>query len=238
MQRLFPHLRTLRFDSDTTRNKGAHRTLLTQFAQGEADLLVGTQMLTKGIDLPQVTLVGILAADGLLHMGDFRAGERAFQTLIQVAGRAGRGEEAGRVILQTYSPDHAVVQAVQRYDYARFSQEELQSRRDLHYPPYGRLALLRFSGVEASLVEATATQVAEALQPPMDQSAPYVVLGPAPAAIPRVARSYRWQVLLKAAIDPDNGNAADYPWPDLESIRDRCPPNVNLTIDIDPLHLG
>ena len=99
-----PQARCIRFDSDTTRNKGAHRALLTRFAQGEADLLVGTQMLTKGIDLPQVTLVGVIAADGLLFMPDFRASERAFQTMTQVAGRAGRGEQPGRVIVQTYSP--------------------------------------------------------------------------------------------------------------------------------------
>ena len=112
LARYLPQARCIRFDSDTTRNKGAHRALLTRFAQGEADLLVGTQMLTKGIDLPQVTLVGVIAADGLLFMPDYRASERAFQTMMQVAGRAGRGEQPGRVIIQTYTPEHAAVEAL------------------------------------------------------------------------------------------------------------------------------
>jgi primosomal protein N' (replication factor Y) len=135
LERQFPQLRLIRFDSDTTRTKGAHRTLLTRFANGEADLLVGTQMLTKGLDLAQVTLVGVVSADGLLNLADYRAAERAFQTLTQVAGRAGRGDDPGRVIIQTYSPQHPVIQAVQRHDYESFTQEELEQREALNYPP-------------------------------------------------------------------------------------------------------
>jgi primosomal protein N' (replication factor Y) len=130
-----PELRCLRFDSDTTRAKGAHRALLARFAQGEADVLVGTQMLTKGIDLPQVTVVGIIAADGLLYMADYRASERAFQVLTQVAGRAGRGEQPGRVILQTYNPENPVVQAVKSQDIQHFLTTEQQQRQALDYPP-------------------------------------------------------------------------------------------------------
>jgi len=143
LNRLFPELKCIRFDSDTTSRKNAHRTLLTQFANGEADLLVGTQMLTKGLDLASVSLVGIVSADGLLHLSDYRASERAFQTLVQVAGRAGRGNDPGRVILQTYTPEHPVIQAVQRHDYESFVATELQQRQELNYPPYGRLILLR-----------------------------------------------------------------------------------------------
>ena len=131
LTRQFPDLSVIRFDSDTTRAKGAHRSLLTNFAQGGADLLVGTQMLTKGIDLPQVTLVGIIAADGLLNLQDFRASERAFQTLVQVAGRAGRGDELGRVILQTYAPEHPVIEAVKRQAYEPFVAAELEQRSAL-----------------------------------------------------------------------------------------------------------
>ena len=128
LARQFPQLRFIRFDSDTTRTKGSHRTLLTRFANREADLLVGTQMLTKGLDLPQVILVGVVAADGLLNLADYRASERAFQTLTQVAGRAGRGDEPGRVIVQTYSPEHPVIQAVQRHEYESFIETELEQR--------------------------------------------------------------------------------------------------------------
>jgi len=223
----FPNLRCIRFDSDTTRAKGAHRTLLTRFARGEADLLVGTQMLTKGIDLPQVTLVGIIAADGLLHMADYRAGERALQTLIQVAGRAGRGDDPGRVILQTYSPQHPVIAAVQRHEYEPFAQAELEQRSLLHYPPYGRLVLLRLSSPDAIAVRQTAEQLASDLRSTIEGE----ILGPAPAAIARVARRYRWQILLKLA------PAAATDWLDLAVLRAHCPSAVSLTIDVDPLNL-
>ncbi|NJM22060.1 MAG: primosomal protein N' [Richelia sp. RM2_1_2] len=223
----FPELRFIRFDSDTTRNKGAHRTLLTRFAQGEAHLLIGTQMLTKGLDLPQVTLVGVVSADGLLHLSDYRANERAFQTLTQVAGRAGRGEDPGRVIIQTYTTEHSVIQAVQQHDYHSFIQEELQQRQALNYPPLGRLILLRLSSLDDQQVENTATEIAEKLQ---EQSG-IDVLGPAPASILRVANRYRWQILLKFA-------PQDLPQlPDWDEIRQLCPNSVSLTIDIDPLNI-
>ncbi|MBE9216863.1 primosomal protein N', partial [Plectonema cf. radiosum LEGE 06105] len=223
----FPELRFIRFDSDTTRNKGAHRTLLTRFAQGEAHLLIGTQMLTKGLDLPQVTLVGVVSADGLLHLSDYRANERAFQTLTQVAGRAGRGEDPGRVIIQTYTTEHSVIQAVQQHDYHSFIQEELAQREALNYPPLGRLILLRLSSLDDRQVENTATEIAEKLQ----KQSGIDVLGPAPASILRVANRYRWQILLKFA-------PQDLPQlPDWDEIRQLCPNSVSLTIDIDPLNI-
>nr|WP_088894772.1 primosomal protein N' [Leptolyngbya ohadii] len=226
---LFPQLRCLRYDSDTTRTKGAHRALLTRFSQGEADVLVGTQMLTKGIDLPQVTLVGIVAADGLLYLSDYRANERAFQTLTQVAGRAGRGEQPGRVILQTYSPEHPVLKAVQGQNYEAFVATELEYRSALNYPPYGRLMLLRLSGFEEAIVQQTATEIAAYLRTiysdPDDK-----LLGPAPASIARIANRYRWQLLLK--LMPDSQMQLDF-----AGLRSVCPAGVSLTIDVDPLHM-
>jgi primosomal protein N' (replication factor Y) len=227
LERQFPELTAIRFDSDTTRAKGSHRALLTQFADGKADLLVGTQMLTKGMDLPQVTLVGIISADGLLNLADFRASERAFQTLVQVAGRSGRGEEPGRVLLQTYSPEHPVIQAVQRQQYEPFAAAELQQREALHYPPYGRLVLFRLSGGNAVAVQKAAERVAQELS----CSERYDVLGPAPAAILRVAQRYRWQILLKFL----SNDVAELP--DLAHLRSLCGSTVSLTIDVDPLNL-
>ena len=228
LSRQFPDLRCLRFDSDTTRAKGAHRALLTRFAMGDADLLVGTQMLTKGIDLPQVTLVGIVAADGLLHLSDYRASERAFQTLTQVAGRAGRGEEPGQVILQTYSPEHPVVEAVKGQNYRSFVEAELKYRQALNYPPYGRLILLRLSGLNAIAVR----QTAQALATQININHPYYeLLGPAPAAIERIAGRYRWQILLKGGLDESMSLM------ELGEMRSHCPPGVSLAIDVDPLHL-
>lgn len=223
----FPELRCLRFDSDTTRAKGAHRALLARFAQGEADVLVGTQMLTKGIDLPQVTVVGIMAADGLLYMADFRASERAFQVLTQVAGRAGRGEQPGQVILQTYTPDNPVIEAVQKQNIAAFLSAEMQQREALTYPPVGRLVLLRITSPDNRVAEQTAHDFATQLADRITRE--WSLLGPVPAPILRVARRYRWQVLLKSAI------AASLP--DLTDLPKQCPPHVSLTIDIDPLNL-
>ncbi|MFS0514380.1 primosomal protein N' [Nostoc sp. UIC 10607] len=227
LARQFPELRLIRFDSDTTRNKGSHRTLLTQFANGEADLLVGTQMLTKGLDLPQVTLVGVVAADGLLNLSDYRASERAFQTLTQVAGRAGRGDDPGRVIVQTYTTEHQVIAAVRSHDYHSFSQAELEQRQALNYPPYGRLILLRLSSLDPIQVQNTAQIIATALSTEEE----FEILGPAPASILRVANRYRWQILIKFAPD------ALPQLPDWEQVRSLCPQSVSLTIDVDPLNI-
>lgn len=176
LKRQFPQLRFIRFDSDTTRTKGAHRTLLTRFARGEADLLVGTQMLTKGLDLAQVTLVGVVSADGLLHREDYRASEQAFQTLTQVAGRAGRGDDPGQVIIQTYSPEHPVIQAVRGHDYQSFTEAELNHRSALNYPPYGRLVLLKLSGVDGAEVQETAEVLADACRSALESACE--ILGP------------------------------------------------------------
>ncbi|MCC5606744.1 primosomal protein N' [Nostoc sp. CHAB 5834] len=227
LARQFPELRLIRFDSDTTRNKGSHRTLLTQFANGEADLLVGTQMLTKGLDLPQVTLVGVVAADGLLNLSDYRASERAFQTLTQVAGRAGRGDDPGRVIVQTYTTEHQVIAAVRSHDYHSFSQAELEQRQALNYPPYGRLILLRLSSLDPIQVQNTAQIIATTLSTEEEIE----ILGPAPASILRVANRYRWQILIKFA-----PNALPQ-LPDWEEVRSLCPSSVSLTIDVDPLNI-
>ncbi|MEH2059966.1 MAG: primosomal protein N' [Nostoc sp.] len=227
LARQFPELRLIRFDSDTTRNKGSHRTLLTQFANGEADLLVGTQMLTKGLDLPQVTLVGVVAADGLLNLSDYRASERAFQTLTQVAGRAGRGDDPGRVIVQTYTTEHQVIAAVRSHDYQSFSQAELEQRQALNYPPYGRLILLRLSSLDPIQVQNTAQIIATTLSTEEELE----ILGPAPASILRVANRYRWQILIKFAPD------ALPQLPDWEEVRSLCPSSVSLTIDVDPINI-
>ncbi len=233
LEKEFPQLRPLRFDSDTTRTKGAHRTLLTRFVNREFDLLVGTQMLTKGLDIPQVTLVGIVAADGLLHFPDYRASERAFQTLIQVAGRSGRGDDPGRVILQTYTPEHPVIQAARSHDYQSFTEAELQQRATLNYPPYGRLILFKLSSLEETAVQETAELLANELEKnePNDSTSSYEILGPAPANIMRVANRYRWQILLKLPLD------STVTLPNFNYLRELCPSSVSLTIDVDPLNM-
>ena len=243
LAKYLPQIRCIRFDSDTTRNKGAHRALLTRFAQGEADLLVGTQMLTKGIDLPQVTLVGVIAADGLLFMPDYRASERAFQTMTQVAGRAGRGEQPGRVIVQTYSPEHVAIKALTQQGqplaaYGDFLQTEIGDRATQSYPPYGRLILLRISGLDERTTESAAGQIAAQLSQQLAQQLagssagdlPYAVLGPVPAPIFRVARRFRWHILIKLTLKT--------PLPKLGDLRRQTPKDISLSIDVDPLNLS
>jgi primosomal protein N' (replication factor Y) (superfamily II helicase) len=234
LEKEFPQLRSIRFDSDTTRTKGSHRKILERFAGGGADILIGTQMLTKGIDLAGVTLVGIMAADGLLYHSDYRSAERAFQTLTQVAGRAGRGEEVGKVILQTYTPEHPVVCAVQYHDYQSFIETELEQREALSYPPYGSLVSIRLSGRDETEVSNTANAIADAC---LDFPTPNLeVLGPAPASIVRVADRYRWQILLKWNSDSRNNSLhPTHLQSDWEKLRRLCPRSVSILIDVDPI---
>jgi primosomal protein N' (replication factor Y) (superfamily II helicase) len=229
LNKLDPDLKVIRFDSDTTSKKNAHRDLIAQFIAKEADILVGTQMLTKGLDIAGVTLVGVVAADGLLHRSDYRAAERAFQTLTQVAGRAGRGDEPGKVIIQTYSPEHPVIRAVKNHDYATFSTTELEQRQVLNYPPYGNLILIRLSSTEEAEVEKNAIAIADVCLDLLDES--WSVLGPAPAGIMKVARRYRWQILLKNS-QIDNHNLAN-----LSILKEHCSPLVSMTIDVDPINI-
>jgi primosomal protein N' (replication factor Y) len=230
LNKLFPELRCIRYDSDTTSNKGSHRNLLERFARGEADLLVGTQMLTKGIDLDRVTLVGAIAADSLLYLSDYRAAERAFQTLTQVAGRAGRGDEPGRVIIQAYSTEHPVIQAVKNHNYIDFTETELQQREELNYPPYGRLVLIKLSGLNEVEVQQTAESMVNECGKFLNSECE--ILGPAPASIMRVSDRYRWQILLKFASGEINNLA------NLQNLKLLCPPSISMAIDVDPIDMG
>ncbi len=229
LTKLFPDLSFIRFDSDTTRNKNAHRDLIASFTNKEKDILVGTQMLTKGLDIAGVTLVGVVSADGLLHRSDYRAAERAFQTLTQVAGRAGRGDEPGKVIIQTYSPEHSVIRAVRSHDYSSFSQRELEQRAALNSPPYGKLIVIKLSGIEEEQVRITAETIADECLNLLDEN--WELLGPAPATIMRVARRYRWQILLKfPEITRPN-------LPNLNQLKSLCPKGIAMTIDVDPINM-
>jgi len=230
LEKEFPDLKILRFDSDTTSTKNAHRRILEEFGAGKADVLIGTQMLTKGIDLAQVTLVGVVSADGLLFHSDYRASERAFQTLTQVAGRAGRGDDAGKVIIQTYSPEHPVIQAVKNHDYLSFCQRELPERQSLNYPPYGNLILLRFSGIDGDKVRDSADTIADICANLLPD---YIeILGAAPANVMRVARRYRWQILLKSS-----NIVTEEIKEKLLTLKQYCHGTVSLIIDVDPLRI-
>jgi primosomal protein N' (replication factor Y) len=231
---LLPQARIDRMDSDTSRRKGARNAILGALARGEIDILVGTQMITKGFDFPGVRLVGVVMADLSLNLPDFRSAERTFQLLTQAAGRAGRGEESGRVLIQTYAPHHYSIRAAEHQDYARFMRREMELRRELGYPPFTRLAMVRMEGMDGAAVERIATAVASAIQS-ADRSGTLRVLGPAPAPIERIAQRYRWQVMVKA---PGWTQLRDPLTSMRNQMTQRCEAeNVSLSIDIDPVHM-
>ncbi|MGE5700251.1 MAG: primosomal protein N' [Deltaproteobacteria bacterium] len=188
--------RVARLDSDVSRRKGAYGEILARMQAGDVDILVGTQMIAKGHDFPEVTLVGVLLADLSLSFPDFRSAERTFQILTQVAGRAGRGDRPGKVIVQTLSPDHVCIRMASMHDFAGFMAEELAARESLGYPPFGRMLLLRLWGSKADKVREAAEEAAAALEGPVS-AAGVLLLGPAPSPIPLVKRKHRYQILLK-----------------------------------------
>ncbi|MEW6649763.1 MAG: primosomal protein N' [Chloroflexota bacterium] len=195
----FSDARVLRWDSQTTRTKGAHKNILDTFLNGKADILVGTQMLAKGLDLPLVTLVGVVLADVGLNLEDFRAAERTFQLLTQVAGRAGRSPLGGRVILQSFQPDHYAIQAAARHDYAGFYAYELDQRRKIAYPPFTRLARLEIRHASGREAERQAREMAARLEDWIKHSAcpNCEIIGPVPCFFAREGGKFRWQVILK-----------------------------------------
>ncbi len=197
----FPAARVLRWDRDVARTAADHERLLGMFAGREADVLVGTQMIAKGLDLPGVTLVGVVTADIALNLPDYRAGERAFQLLTQVAGRAGRGAQPGRVIIQTYAPQHYAVQAAARHDYISLYYAEIRQRQRAGYPPFGRLARLLYSHTNAQRAEEEARRLARELAEQRRlRGLPGVeIIGPAPAAFERLKGRWRWHLILRAA---------------------------------------
>jgi primosomal protein N' (replication factor Y) len=203
VKRLFPKARVRRMDRDTTRSKQAHRKLLSDLGSGRTDVLVGTQMIAKGHDFPNITLVGVVSADIALQWPDFRAAENTFQVLTQAAGRAGRGDSLGRVVVQTYNPEHYAVRFAKEHDYQGFFKEEMNFRQDLGYPPYRRLALFQLAGNVESKTEHVAEQLAakcsELRYDRKDLFAELEMLGPVTAPLAKIKGKYRWQLLLKSS---------------------------------------
>ncbi len=229
----FPTARVARLDRDVA-SGGRVEKLLAKMRAQEVDILVGTQMVTKGHDLPNVTLVGVVNADAALSVPDFRAGERTFQLLVQVAGRAGRGETAGRVIVQTWDPEHPAVALAARHDVDAFLERELADRRELGYPPFTRAALVRVDAVdEDEARRACATLAQVALDSAGARAGQVLVQGPAPAPIARIRNRFRFRVMLRAA---DRAPLRDT-LADVDKARASLPRSVRASIDVDPVQL-
>ncbi len=226
----WPDLPVVRMDADTTAGKGGHDRALASFEALDSGVLLGTQMVAKGLDYPEVTLVGVINADTTMHLPDFRAAERTYQLLEQVAGRAGRGAEPGTVIIQTYWPDHPGVLAVASRDANILYAEERALRAELGWPPYGRLANIVVSGEDERAVRTTAASIAEQLASYVEDG--WRILGPADAALARVKRAYRRHILVKAPPGASLGEA-------LRSALARVTPGSGVAIapDVDPVDL-
>ena len=232
VRKLFPKANVCRMDSDALKRKDDYRRILGDFRRGKIDILVGTQMIAKGLHFPRVTLVGIVYADTSLHLADFRAGERTFQLLTQVAGRAGRGDVEGEVVVQTFSPVHPAIQFARRHDFEGFFEAEMEFREQLRYPPFTRAALLTLRGRNEDKVKFSADHLKRELEKLASDLPELIIAGPAPAPLLRAENFYRYQIMLRlgqmsalsrrlAAI------AAALTFPD----------DVTLTIDIDPVNL-
>ncbi|MEW6333542.1 MAG: primosomal protein N', partial [Thermodesulfobacteriota bacterium] len=196
---LFTEARIARMDSDTTSRQGDAEKILRDLDRGEIDILIGTQMITKGHDFPAITLVGVVAADASLNIPDFRAAERTFQILTQVSGRGGRGDQPGRVIIQTFNPDHCAIRRAQAHNYEGFFADELPLRRQLAYPPFSRLIGLQFSSLKKEEAQAAVTALGARARELAQRvtGGKTEVIGPAESPLARIRGRYRWQLLLK-----------------------------------------
>lgn len=227
IKRGFPKARILRMDLDTTRKKGEHERIYNEFKEHNGDILIGTQMISKGMDFKDVTLVGIIAADTTLNLPDFRAAERTFQLLTQVSGRAGRGEVEGKVIVQTYDPDHYSIQLASRHDYINFYNKEIEFRRILNNPPFSDILYIVLTSESEELLINTCMKIAGEIQNIIDGGR-VEMLGPAPCSISKIKKLYRWHIMLK-------GNSFPYYKRMDELLHSLIPINkVNYSIDMNP----
>jgi primosomal protein N' (replication factor Y) len=239
IKKILPQVPVSRMDRDSTTRKGSHQRILGQVRRGEVNLLIGTQMITKGHDFPRVTLVGVLAADLSLNVPDFRAGERTFQLLTQVAGRAGRGDLPGKVLIQSFAPEHYSIQLAQSQDYAAFYRQEIQFRREMAYPPFVRLVNLRLeSNSESRLrkyAQALEAQVQGILKGEKKYREEVDILGPAMAPLARLKGKHRCQMLFKGK---RWNSLHEFTERVLARIEERIPARgVKLTVDVDPVHM-
>jgi primosomal protein N' (replication factor Y) len=233
VQLLFPDAVVARMDRDTVSGKNSHYKILNRFDQGEIDILIGTQMVTKGHDFPNVTLVGVIAAEIGLHLPDFRASERTFQILTQVAGRTGRGNLGGNVLIQTYNPTHYAILAAKHHDYLTFYSQEILYRQHLNYPPFSRMINLMLQGRDDLFTRDTAQHLAEYLR--NSDSGKLFVLGPSPAALTKLRGKFRYQILLKSR---DSLYMRNFVKIRIEAFRKSVQlTDVQIIVDVDPVSL-
>ncbi|NLD45692.1 MAG: primosomal protein N', partial [Clostridiaceae bacterium] len=231
----FSNCTVLRMDIDTTTYKNSHEEILGKFRDNNVNILVGTQMIAKGHDFPRVTLVGVLAADSLLNTGDYRATERTFQLITQVAGRAGRGELSGRVFIQTYNTENFSIITACNQDYASFYRQEIMLRKRLMYPPFTNLACVIISGVNDRLTLSTSVNMKKQMEKHLCEAENVQILGPSRAPVSKIKNRYRWRIIIKCkdmdillgvltnVTDTFYSKAGEH--------------SVNLSVDINPVNM-
>ncbi|MCX8742803.1 primosomal protein N' [Lactobacillus sp. B3795] len=231
LQSLVPNARILRMDVDTTRRKGSHERILQKFGNGEADILLGTQMIAKGLDFPNVTLVGVLNADTSLDLPDFRSSERTFNLLTQVSGRAGRAEKKGLVYIQTFNPDHYAIRLAQRQDYELFYRKEMNVRHQTNYPPYYFTVKISASDVNEAKAAAKMYEIAKILKAKLSDQA--IMLGPSPSSILKLKNKYYYQIIIKYKNEPNMKPCLEYI---LNHYQKDAQKGLYVNIDPDPLN--
>lgn len=232
LKKIFPENSIMRMDSDTMVGKGKYEDVLSRFGNGEIDILLGTQMIAKGLDFPNVTLVGIISADTALQVPDFRAAERTFQLIVQVAGRSGRGDMPGKVIVQTYHPDHYAIQTAIHQDYHSFLKYEMGQRKDIGYPPFAKLLRVLIQGEKEQLVVDESLRIARSLH--QDQYAKNIqILGPAPAPIDRIKNRYRHHLIIKCQNVQLSMHFSHF----LDQIIQDSHKSLRVSLDVDPISL-
>lgn len=236
VQRLFPDARIFRLDRDTTRTYSDFETMFQKMTAGEIDILIGTQMITKGHDFHNVTLVGVVHADLSLNIPDFRSGERSFQLLTQVAGRAGRGEVPGQVILQTHHSKHYVYHFVRDHDYEQFYDKELSLRKKLNYPPFTRLVALEIESENEARGEALVRKLKSFLFSKIKTIRQVEILGPSRAALYRINNKFRWHIILRAR-EVHPLQSLLHQCRELPELQRTQPGGVRVSIDVDPVNL-
>jgi primosomal protein N' (replication factor Y) len=229
INKIFPEASVIRMDVDTTSAKNAHEIILNKFREEKIDILLGTQMITKGHDFENVTLVGVLAADSSINIGDYRAQERTFQLLTQVAGRSGRGEKKGRAIIQTYMPDEFSIITAQKQDYLTFYRQEIKVREKLKYPPFCDIMIAVVIGQnEAEIIE-DANKLYNIFK------GCYETYPPMPAPISKINDNYRWRILIKASINEKDIDTINFCLDNFEAVKNK---NTKLNFDINPNNMS
>ncbi len=229
-KKLFPEAKVLRMDTDTTSGKNGHENILKKFSGGEADILIGTQMIAKGLDFPNVSVVGVIAADMSLNSGDFKCAENTFQMLTQVSGRAGRSEVKGKVFIQTYNPSHYSIEFAKNNDYLSFYEHEIAVRKQMMYPPFTNIFFIMFTGSDEKKIIKSLYGLID-IMIKFNKNNQFEHIGPSPAVISKIKNQYRWKIIVKGEIEKNLKNYVLYCLDRLRESRDLSGINMNITLN-------